>query len=888
MLADGTPLLFVRPLQGTETSFTAARTRGHQLRLTVLDVTPAPGASPPSALRVTHPSSASGGSVTESLALAGSPATTPWLLLDDALRNSYGVVRFGIATDTPVIHLKVRAEIAHATDPATSTPVTAVTRECEITGDNLYHGHQMGLLIPGYAFHPYGMPEGFPTDLGAARLEATQFLEGWARLYLGAARTNGLEPWERPRRFIVTCDSLLGGDEASLEQLHMMAEAMATLGFNTVTPDHWGGLPVRVLNEVLAQHGLRSRSVPASWPDTTASMFDYDARDLEANARAAAARMLATDYYLERTSDVVDIKLWDEPGWYYPLAVDQVASSAVALESFHAFLRRHGRMPEDFGQTAWSGVVPLDVHRSGAPSEPRPSRALSMTDRRLFYWTMRYFPESAAYGFRLRREALERVFGRAVTFSVNCNNDSQWYRKYSPYAADHPNQQSMGGPDWLLGGRLRGFTPWTEDGVDDSQLVQQWSFYADLLRSAAMLGDGRFGSYTRGIIQGVREHDAAYRILSLVGAGAKIVDIYTFGPARSFADGWSECWSIYSVLAEALRLVGRGEPLLHPGQPERGNVALLVPGSSLCWDAFPEPYFGWHYPHEVARLHCALVHAGYQVDLVDEADLQDGALDARGYRALYATAPNVEAGVYPRIEAWVRGGGTLVVTPSALVADELDEPLPATGGRSLLDIVLGLGPRDRITHAEADPWRLPPGSHVVEVLDASFAGSGSFEVRGPLVSLNPITARVVATSGGQACITVNDHGLGAGVAYAYYPGLAYWLTGRRHCRFLPNGWGKRERDLVVQPLRRAGVSRSVFGNVECVEVRRLESDRGIALVVLDWTGDGAGTVQITLTRPGRLEKVTSVTAGPLRSWRAGDALHFELAMNGVDVVLIEP
>ncbi|WP_437725787.1 hypothetical protein [Sorangium sp. So ce861] len=79
------------------------------------------------------------------------------------------------------------------------------------------------------------------------------------------------------------------------------------LGFNTVMPDHWGALPVKVLNDVLSQHGLRARTIPALWPGPREFPFDFNVEDVEAFARAMAAGVLATDLYIERLSDVADI-----------------------------------------------------------------------------------------------------------------------------------------------------------------------------------------------------------------------------------------------------------------------------------------------------------------------------------------------------------------------------------------------------------------------------------------------------------------------------------------------------------------------------------------------------------------------------------------------------
>jgi hypothetical protein len=89
-------------------------------------------------------------------------------------------------------------------------------------------------------------------------------------------------------------------------------------------------------------------------------------------------------------------------------------------------------------------------------------------------------------------------------------------------------------------------TLWTEDNFLDQQ-AQMWSFLGDMLRSAGMLAPnygnsspqsgkpGGFGGFIHGdhlagySYLGGHPAGATYKILALIGHGAKIIDIYRYG-----------------------------------------------------------------------------------------------------------------------------------------------------------------------------------------------------------------------------------------------------------------------------------------------------------------------------------------------------------------------
>src|SRR5262249_870383 len=154
--------------------------------------------------------------------------------------------------------------------------------------------------------------------------------------------------------------------------------------------------------------------------------------------------------------------------------------------------------------------------------------------RRLFYWTARFFPESAARGFALAGAAVQRALPNVKSIAVNWNNwISRWYFA-SPnqpigYLSEISPDNALESPDWFASAPLNAHTPGTEDWLGDQE-AQTWSVYGDALRSVSMLSGQEFGGYVVGRMLGAHAAGASYKILSLLGHGAKTVDLYTFGP----------------------------------------------------------------------------------------------------------------------------------------------------------------------------------------------------------------------------------------------------------------------------------------------------------------------------------------------------------------------
>jgi hypothetical protein len=861
------PLTRTGPLvvlsQARNASEKVNRVRDIRMRITVLDARSARGpldTTGPVMITLGHHGSR------RPIAATATPGTPlPWTVLDQlaeatVLRGERAQVLTAIAVGSgEVTALRLRIDVAEGDPESGGVLLKSMTEQVE--------GDTVQILLPGY-----GMED------RETRVAATELLSEHAMRYVHAAEVAAVPERERPRDFVVSCGHLLGG-QGHRGQLEAEARAMSLLGCNTVNAYLWGKVPPAEIDAVLDRYGFTRRGAAVYMPP---SHFDFDLTpaSLDAWAREFPARIAANNG--ASPADVVDFKLADEPGWYYPTVIDQLRGNRHALERFRAYLREHGFIPHDLGARSWSQIMPV------GQSTVRTGTA-GLATRRLFYWTVRFFTESASHGHALAREALVRAFGHPLTTDVNWNNVNAWYVGWpGHYIGNNPiagPDSGYGTTDWLESGRQSAHTLFTEDWFGD-QFAQQWSYYSDALRSAAMLGQREFGGYIIGATLGDFADGASYKVLSLVGHGAKTIDFYSFGPQFFQADMWSEMFRAYAPIARALRRLGRAERLLFPGRPSRGSVAVQIPGGSAPWEH--GPCWGAH-NIEPNYLHTALTHGGYSVDFVDDRDLAAGALEQRGYRALYLTQPNIAIRAQAAVTRWVRAGGTLAVTPGTATVDEYNTPTTA------FDTLLGVRARGPAGRECLPPPSVPPTNPIrTGVLHPSGGefGSTEIELHGPVSELTATTAGTAATfseASNNTAIALRSFGNGRVITYGFYPGWEYWLSAdRRETHALPSGWGPVERQIAIAPARIAGTPHAIEVSIPGVEALRLESDAGIAVVLLNWTGTSIDALGVTVPNPGRFSRVSSIERGALVATpRANTALSVTLPLATVDVLMLE-
>lgn len=795
----------------------------------------------------------------------------------------------------------------------TPTGGTPLVRTDTVRGQDVY------FLLPGYAVTP--------PATRAERFEA--FSEHW-KAYRKAAEAVALRPDERPEKFVVSAYAVAGG-QGHRGQLEDGLAALRALGINSVQLGNWQGIPAAEL--AAASAGLSPESGTYAPPLHSPFLFAYDGSLTDTVTGKVIDRAYLTAWAEKAAAAVRDVtgvspgrvtrfQLADEPGWYLPGVFGQLDPADPVLPANQKVRWTDGTVRN----AAWvrrfaaylAEVDPGLVAELGDDWTGRPVGAGSATTpalRRLFRHSTRFFVAEATAGMQVLHDELQSAFGAERAPDPRSEHDElhvhvnfggvldwQWHKPYPGQVGDkNPDSgpdAATGSYDWHRLGRETGVHLSSHSYQHDAG-AQVWSFNADLLRSAAG-PDGAFTAFVPGSRLGDLPSGAAYKVGSVVARGAKMVTAYAFGPEFLFLppNSWAGNEAAYAPLADALRLVGGGQDVLHPGRPEPARVAIHLPAGSRLWDttqAAPAYY------REVLPLHTALVHDGYEVDLVDDDAIAAG-LTAD---VLFLTGPNLTRAAQRAVAAWTRAGGTLVALPAAATRDEFDAPttdldalLGVTGrawagARTPVHPNTGFALNSTLAVADKD-WRAALRTDALPLRDLVGLAPVLTQQFAPLTAAG---ARVLATLAGSGAPAVTRNAAGAGRAYAYafFPGWQYWCSATHpafvngvldlHTDRLPRGWSDRDRLLATLPVRLADVPRPVRADRGAVEVRRLSSAAGTAVVLFNWTGAAIDDLRVEID--GTVGRVRSVRRGPLTPAPRPGGCTVRLPLADVDVLVLD-
>jgi|GEM_PF-431329 len=722
-------------------------------------------------------------------------------------------------------------------------------------------GNVAAVFVPGYGGDEWN-------DLARAIHTAGQHFERYREMagrYAVAAK-------DRPKQFLVA-NGLIPVD-ASATALEAGLDAAAMVGHNSLEIWGWGNLPGEEMRRTAARHGFNSFRKAVYNPP---SYFSYDQ-----NLLTPEALDKWTSDFLTQGQKAMGMKpeelalfhIGDEPGWYYPSSIDSVSTNAGRLAYFHGYLKRKGFEPAFFGKTGWDQVKPIKL-----------SEVKTREDRRLHLWTVRFFPECISEGFAATTGAMQRRFHPGVLTGMNLNNWPGTYFVPSPGVKIANNWDSgadagMGLPDWFDLGRKKAVScMWTEDWFGDSD-AQNWSLYSDLLRCASREGGVEFGSYVIGHTVGRMPEGGVCKIMSLAGHGAKVFDFYIFASAYAFGDCWSEYEGAYRAFSEGTRMLGRSESLLYPGRPRDGTVAILFPQTSQAWNTNSAACC---YMSELYGLHAGLIHESFPVDFIDDFDVEGDVLGRRQYSVLYVTAPNLSEKAQKAIVSWTKAGGTLVMMPGACAADEYNDPA------SVVTAFAG-NPHGNVARVAAPRQHELAGCPRTEIrLTDTRVGTNALSTPAHVVTMNGGKDGIILAKygGGTPAMTERKTGKGRVVSYGFWPGISYWFSPDRSERDrLPVGWSAAARQAVTYPARIAKARRHVEVSEPLVEACLLESDAGVAVTLLNWSGKTLDSVRLTI--PGlSSSNVHSVEKGKIKARQEEGGLVVSLPLRTVDVLLID-
>ncbi|MBK6464028.1 MAG: hypothetical protein IPF92_23945 [Myxococcales bacterium] len=805
-----------------------------------------------------------------SVKLTGLGQPSEWLPLDRALGGNgarkMNRLTISLGEDAPAL-VADNEELASelATAPSWSVRVElgrplpgGAFEVVRSTEEGPIHGRSTTVFAPGYDVATFDH----------ARFESlTERSRRWRALGEGARLSS------RPTRIGTVCTAALahGGEEL----VENVARAIGAVGCNEVASDYAQHLPRRWIHDAFARAGV-PHAAPKYAGGRIDSGSDFLSGDHSGDIEWWRGELVLRGYgslYQRQGASLTSVRtvlLDDEPGW-------SLDAKAPLLSSFP-------RKPASL--RAFREWVTAHAGRGSGSRQPTPSRAAtarsSAEAKRDYYWTVRYFKAAAAarlldFNDALRkavRAAPECQGGRACnhTSGVNWGNGADFRAGW--WVVDGGPTGIIGSYDWFetprvqaarAGGEGGSWTPgalapWLDTKYPDA-LAQLAAFRADLMRSAVALPHllpgakpaprARFGAHLTALWGAPMRDGLAMKALAHVARGARTIEYWAFGPEWQLpADGWSEAPRAYTEIARANQRLAWADTLLAEGERPRGRVAIQAEGPSALWSVDTSAHLV-----EPALLHAALTHAGYPVELVDDASLALGVLE-NNVDVLFLTQLHTDAAAQEAVARWVeQGGGTVVVLPGAGTRDEVDAPsrrldkILGVTARSSATMVLGPLIPGRFGYERAgdltpepgvEPaWQVPRGE-VLRVPCATApcardAIAGRFTASG---------AEVLARLGGEPAISRRRWPSGgAALQYGFFPGLQHWLQAEgRNAAALPTGHHPEQRAWAalapanIERARPPGTLRPAITSVPGVEAAVVRAPKGTALVLFNWTG----------------------------------------------------
>ncbi len=715
------------------------------------------------------------------------------------------------------------------------------------------------------------IPERGVPDTGLADI-----LRGIARIasdHLAAAAPFKVSNADRPRRFMAATQIyLFQSMNRVLYSDPLVArneiQAVLDLGYNTLTE---GGPTLKQADEAGVPFLALADYQPPGRFDAEAARQHYRGRVQPLVAHDGDTRRLRA------------MAMSDEPSWSIAHFATALAANTAGVARFHAYLRERALAPSDLGARSWADTLP-------ATNPPPPGADPPIGQRRRWYHTVRFAMYDLAAEFSIAAEALRREAGDQVLGFVNWNNPGLFYYDLSRWRPDEPVQVAH---DWFVFSRLRGSTClWLGPGLSENRTTwRNWSLMLNLLRSAAAEGVGRFGAYVHHeFIPDERGYEAALGIMAVAAHGGAGYNSYLFGPRYAWTEYmWSEKLGHYEHIADANRLIGRAERLIAGAVPPPAEAAVLWPVTSQihefnrggCWTANRD------YLVESQQIWLALNHHFIPADFVDEVTIQRGL--PKRLRVLYLAAPHLEAATVAAIKRWVQGGGLLWTSARAMSRDESDLPSAAAAD------ILGVSARkiERDPEADCAPrggLRTVPERGVVSMQADAPMGAGPWTNYGCRAILEPASgARVCGRfEDGKAAILINAVGRGQSWHLAGLPGLAY-SRGASETPGRPTiDYPERVAQLICAAADQAGVSRPATADRTFVETAVLESERGLAVALLNWSAQPLAELAVSVRDHGRAKRISSARLGALKFKREGETLRVRLPMPRViDVLLVD-
>lgn len=481
-----------------------------------------------------------------------------------------------------------------------------------------------------------------------------------------------------------------------------------------------------------------------------------------------------------------------------------------------------------------------------------------------------------------KTEKITRESGGAMRTGAN----------YSPHPYYWPVEYQ-----WIRPFKLGALTmPWTEDyvwGIPELS-PQVVGYLMDVFRCAAKYHDLPIVCYVMPHMPGNTPRSFRLSYYEALAHGAKLLDHFCVTPVvTAYTENYVriEDLAMYREIHHLARELGQFEEILYYGHVRPAKMAMLISGVTDIWN--PSVNFN----QERKAVYYALRHAGFPVDFVTEEDIAQGAL--ANYRLLYISASHFLADAVPALTEWIRSGGIAVSSAGGGLLDEAGQI-----NASMLSL-WGLQAASLSEHdAIPDFKQTLPFLRPVEGVRLQLPGAPPvhFPAYGLVQKLEPTEeAQIVGQfHDGSPAAVLHRLGHGQTLLIGALPGIAYvapalprrpWDRQTRDegfNHFLPTDFDAAVQQALLWAVQQANVKSDIQLSAPLVEWNAIDSERGTAIMLINWTGRPLSRLKVTGRGALGKAEIFSVQQGRLQPQAGPGEWTVELPLVLTDCLILRP
>ncbi len=514
-------------------------------------------------------------------------------------------------------------------------------------------------------------------------------------------------------------------------------------------------------------------------------------------------------------------------------------------QGYKKYLKNQGLKLSDLRVRTWDDVKIYGSWNWNESWKIRPSDKTAVESCINFYWTLRYWNWATAKVYSILREEIEK---RLPSVKVRVNFGPPWAYGYCSY---------MRGAEIWEFARQNSITEfWNEDWLNTSGWrnagIQMVSYLVDLSRSCSKINNADVSAFVMPVSG---ENNIQLKLASVIGKGAKKIDVYRYGPAYYSPDNWSQSQDMSAGIAKFTRKLEKAEDILFHGKPRKPEVAIIWSASEPIWSV--DDASMWNNQ----LIYLALQHKQILVDFVDEFMIEKGAL--KEYKVAILSASYLRKETKKAIADWVKNGGNLWMDGIPTTGDEYGQNcqllLPVCGIKDItvVDSAIGksLNPQGGVYPSIiTGSIRLKTGEIITGV--------------GRKISFKPIntskTKILAEWEDGTPAIIETRFGKGKVFYAGTYIGLSYNTGVERIPGYIEKGYDEKVRNIITEFILANGVHRPVWCSVDCIQADILESDKGIGVVLSNYSGTSHKRLDITVDAKRNISSISSVSHGILQ------------------------